>query len=248
MPQPRDADDYDSLHANWGIGYLEVTQKADFQAGIQSEQGVHFYGFDWISQNILPLYDSPDGSLEGWIACGWVIEADHPEMQTPLEPHLIQSGYESWTYIVLQEQDNWLQFRYSRSGLIGGGIAWISKDDLAIGLVALDLVRWSDEFQPNELRSSERNPDTLGWLFFRDRNTSYALQANPSETAALITSIGEDHGIEPLEIQGDWMRVVVVQPRTYCIGSTPDTTVHEGWIRWRDSQSGTWLSYYPRGC
>ena len=248
LPPPRSAEDYARLDDNWGMGYLEPDREIG-SLRASWEQEMYFSRFGWMSQSILFLYDRPDGNLKGWLVCGWIVEVDRPDRKIPLAPHLIQSGYGRWSYIVLQEQGNWLQFRYSRSGSIGDGIAWISKDELAIGQVDFELVRWRDRFQPDEQPPSDPNASiTAGWLFFRDRETPHALRTAPSNTAELITWIGEEHAIEPLEIQGDWMRIVLTKPGQGCLAVDPDAEVREGWIRWRDDQRGTWLTYPPKGC
>ena len=55
--------------------------------------------------------------------------------------------------------------------------------------------------------------------------------------------------LERLEVRGDWMRVRVTRPSTYCVEeASVQPRVEEGWIRWRDGEMGPWVWYFTRGC
>jgi len=90
-----------------------------------------------------------------------------------------------------------------------------------------------------------------GPIFFRTTN-AHALRAGPGSDHELRFWIrGDDHDamLEPLEVRGDWMRVRVTRPSTYCVMDPPaDVRVEEGWIRWRDGEMGPWVWIFTRGC
>lgn len=88
-----------------------------------------------------------------------------------------------------------------------------------------------------------------GPLFFRTRN-AHALRTDSGTGHPRRSWLryGEEPMLEPLELRGDWMRVRVTRPSTYCVIPPPPVRVDEGWIRWRDEEMGPWVWYYTRGC
>ncbi|HUF89852.1 MAG TPA: hypothetical protein VMR66_07715 [Gemmatimonadota bacterium] len=90
-----------------------------------------------------------------------------------------------------------------------------------------------------------------GPLFFRTTN-AHALRAGPGPDRALrslIRGSDRDAMLDPLEVRGDWMRVRLTRPSTYCVFEPPpNVRVEEGWIRWRDGEMGPWVWTFTRGC
>jgi hypothetical protein len=57
------------------------------------------------------------------------------------------------------------------------------------------------------------------------------------------------YGIQPLQFRGDWARVRVSIPSSYCADPKPARSrVRDGWIRWRGRDRSPALWYYTRGC
>jgi hypothetical protein len=77
------------------------------------------------------------------------------------------------------------------------------------------------------------------------------LRKSPSAEAPVVVSIPPDpnlYGLQPLQFRGDWVRVRLSIPSTYCGDPPPERPkLYEGWVRWR-SERGSALWYYPRGC
>ena len=68
-----------------------------------------------------------------------------------------------------------------------------------------------------------------------------------AERVLWIPASVDAYELQPLEVRGDWMRVAVTIPSTYCVGDEVDGARYEGWVKWRD-EGGVWLWYYTRGC
>ena len=117
------------------------------------------------------------------------------------------------------------------------GTAWISECHLRSHRPALRFESWSER-----LLSADISP-----LFFRS-SVTHRLRVAPSIDAALVGSIRGNHHLEPLEINGDWMRVVVKQPSDYCASADLETESREGWVKWRSNEKGPWVWYHTRGC
>ncbi len=230
-----------------GIGYLGPLLSAD--AGKNSKYAdVRFGDGEWLGQFMLPLYTQPQGSIKGWMACGWLITSDQKEA---LKPQLFYPGYSGFGFIVLEERGNeWIKLRYADSDGVGNGVAWVKPSHLQLGTVPLRFIRWRDRYQAMITENFGRaTTDTKDWgfFFFRSTNTNHALRAKPSEQSTLVTWIGPEHSLLPLKIEGDWMYVRVNQPSNYCI-SDWQGRIYEGWIRWMDPQEGNGLAEPYKGC
>ena len=80
-----------------------------------------------------------------------------------------------------------------------------------------------------------------------------ALRSEVSRGAdpALDLGVGGDHDgyhLEVLALEGDWMRVSVVEPSDYCADEGMVPQRREGWVKWRGPDVGPWIWYYTRGC
>lgn len=69
-----------------------------------------------------------------------------------------------------------------------------------------------------------------------------------AEVLFSIPAESRAYEIQPVEVAGDWMRVRVSIPPTYCELDPSPPEVREGWIEWRTADRGPLLWYFTRGC
>ena len=151
--------------------------------------------YDWLHNLVLPLYDQPDGKPQGWIACGWLLSIDGAELtQHSLQAYTLQTGYETYSFLVLDHVNGWLKIRYSTAGPIGGGAAWVPEDQLDLGPVDLTYIPWEERFRPTA-QDLARFPGD-GYYFFRHPQQPHGLRTAPAATASEILSIRGDHGLD----------------------------------------------------
>ncbi|MGH7565390.1 MAG: hypothetical protein ACREK2_01025 [Gemmatimonadota bacterium] len=194
-------------------------------------------GADWVPAVELPLFDSPGGRVAGWIANGWWVHAATPPERLDTEG-MVETGYETASWIALEESGGgWIRIRFESAAASGqDGSAWASVCHLSASDPPLAFRRWE-----------ERLGDLL---FFRTRS-AHALRAGPGITRVRRSWIRaeEDPMLERLDVRGDWMRVRVTRPSTYCVAeASVEPRVEEGWIRWWDEEMGPWVWYFTRGC
>jgi hypothetical protein len=182
---------------------------------------------DWPRRLKLPVFATPGGDVKIWLTPGSV-GGDV----------LLETGYETGSFIVLQARpDGWMQIRFG--GPLSSGAGWVHRCHLDTATPRL-------EYEPWEKRLAGAAP-----LYFRVQ-APRVLHKAPSAGAPAIADIPADpnlYGIEPLQFRGDWARVRVSVPSTYCADPKPARPkVYEGWVRWRGPQRGPALWYYTRGC
>ncbi len=209
---------------NLGVGHLRPTE-----AG---------WEWDWLSKTILPLSETPDAPPWGWIANGWLVEAETAQVVPFRMSGLVETGYEEVSFIVLDgPEDGWLKLRFAPDDpATGDGTAWVPTCSLMGGPIELEMESWDER-----LTSDEISP-----LFFRS-GAPMVLRDAPRLDGASLGTIEGDYHLEPLEIVGDWMRVLVKQPSDYCMGDLGSET-KTGWIEWRSTEVGPAVWYYTRGC
>lgn len=211
---------------NLGIGHLQAAEIQPFDTA-------------WIDKALIPLFAAPGGKPWGWIAKGWLL---HDEGKRPLgTAGMLETAYETPSFLVLEENPaGWLRFRFGLPADPGGGTAWLHRCHLANAAYPLRFERWEDRFLKDE---------NVGTLFFRSK-VRHSLRSGPGTDHERLAWIeGESYELEPLELQGDWMRVRVSQPAVSCAepGAKPDRVV-EGWTKWRSDDQGSWVWYHTRGC
>lgn len=210
----------------YGDAYLGVGH-------LEPDGAEHYY--DWHAFVTIPLYRGPFEDHIGWIIDGWVMLGSS---RTPFTyAGTTETEYERATLIVLESTDDgWIRIRYDRAST-----AWTHRCALSLGEVTLTVRLWSDIFM------SEGAPP----LYFRER-VRHALRVEPSVASDRVAWIGVDDEVEPLEIQGEWMRVRIYQPGKFlwtCSGEGPwEGESRIGWIRWWDDEKGPWLYWHTRGC
>ncbi|HWJ00006.1 MAG TPA: hypothetical protein VNU96_13385 [Burkholderiales bacterium] len=182
---------------------------------------------DWPRRLKLPVFTAPGGEVKIWLTPGSV-GGDV----------LVETGYETASFIVLQARpDGWLQIRFG--GPLASGAGWVHRCHLDAATPRL-------EYQPWEKLLAGAVP-----LYFRDQSAR-VLRKAPSNDAPAIANIPADpnlYGIQPLLFRGDWARVRVSVPSTYCADPKPTRfKSYEGWVRWRGTRLGPALWYYTRGC
>ena len=141
-----------------------------------------------------------------------------------------QAGAEPWGWFA----DGWLRLRYSRPSDDRDGTAWVHRCHLTREGLAFE--PWEERFLSDEVSP----------LYFRDR-APRLLHAGPDDEAEEIAQIDGDYHLEPLEFQGDWMRVRLMTPSDYCV-EPDEVRIEEDWIRWRSAERGPLVWYYTRGC
>ncbi len=211
-----------------GVGHLHYSE-SNLSTGLAPGAD------DWFRRVELPLSRSPGERPTAWIVDGWILrESLPPESLTTRG--LVETGYEEPSFVVLENRsDGWLHIRYSDAEGDAGS-AWIPSCALDNSEGRLDFTPWSAWLLS----------DFISPLFFRSANAE-ELRAAPSAAAAAITLIVGDYSLEPLEVQGEWMRVIVSQPSDFC---APDVVParSEGWIRWFSPDRGPRVWYFTRGC
>lgn len=209
----------------YGRGYLDVLNAGG-------------YYYDWVRQVILPLWRAPDAGLfYGWIHSGRV-NPDHDASPYALTgAGLVETEYEHSSFIVHEAlDDGWLRIRLKPGK---NGEAWTHRCHLEIGKAKLAYKGWESFLREHG-----------DWLHFRSP-VPHALREQPDVNSPRVTMIGLDHKLALLELQGDWMRVVVEQPDQTCssmAGRELKRSIHKGWIKWRDDKKGPWVWVYTRGC
>jgi hypothetical protein len=182
---------------------------------------------EWTRRLSLPVFVSPGGEVKLWLTPGSIAT-----------DALVETGYETVSFIVLQARaSGWLQIRFG--GPLSSGAGWVHRCHLDTSSPRL-------AYQPWEELLATQAP-----LYFRSWSP-HSLRSSASEGAPLVAMIPADpnrYGLQPLQFRGDWARVRVTIPSTFCADPKPQRpAVHEGWIRWRSRERGPWLWYYPRGC
>ncbi len=193
---------------------------------------------EWLTEIALPLSETRGAAPWGWIARGWIIEVGTGRIAPLTVSGLIETGYEDATFIVLASADDgWLKIRFAPESLESKiGTAWVPECALPGEEVDLHLETWRDRFLSGEISP----------LFFRS-DAPHALRNAPRNDGEKLGVIAGDYHLEPLEIAGDWMRVVVKQPSDYCALDI-EPVVKRGWVRWWSVDRGPWVWYFTRGC
>lgn len=200
-----------------GLGLLHP-QNLSFLDNTAGEDSPLAYG-RWLRSVALPLYTSPDGDLWGWMINGWLMIDGYEPIAIGQDASfsMVEARPGLYSFPVLEQQaDGWFRFQYTPAGS-----AWAHIDHLNVGSSPLAVQPWEAV-----LPSAEQ-------IRFRRHGLSQALRLAPSPSAALQSLVVPNSRIRPLAIEGDWMRVEVIQPVQGCT-TLPGHTTEEGWLRWRD--------------
>ncbi len=228
-----------------GIGHLRPTEST--------------WAWDWLDRVKLPLSPSPGATPWGWIAGGWIVDASGGHVAPFARSGLVETGYEDATVIVFERTDDgWLRIRFAADSLWSsddgarevtgeeggrinlspreGGTAWIPQCALRADDLELQVEPWGELFLS----------DRISPLFFRS-DVRHVLRLEARSDSRRLAVIEGDYHLEPLEIEGDWMRVTLKQPSDYCADDL-EPVVTTGWIEWRSPEKGPSLWYHSRGC
>jgi hypothetical protein len=190
--------------------------------------------YDWLSSLVLPLFAEAGGDPFAWILEGWIVSGAGDPVALSRNG-LIETGYEELSFAVLERADSWLRIRYDQ-GEDDSGLAWVPDCALSEGPVALVYTPWSEWLVS----------DRISPLFFRSEEPGSLFEA-PGADTAVLSDIAGDYHLEPQEVRGDWMRVILKMPSDYCEFDIEPAT-REGWIRWSEPERGPRVWYYTRGC
>lgn len=207
-----------------GVGHLRPTESS--------------WEWEWLDRIVLPLSDVPHTQPRRWIARGWTIDAETGRSTALHVSGLLETGYEDATFIVLESNDDgWFKIRIAPPGPeTDPGTAWVPECALQAGPIALTIEPWQERFLSG----------LISPLFFRI-DVPHVLRDAPRLEAASLGVIEGDYHLEPVEVSGDWMRVVVKQPSDYCT-SEVSPLLRTGWVKWRSPDMGPWVWYHTRGC
>ena len=189
-------------------------------------------GLDWVQTVNLPLYVTPGGEHWGWIYKGWLIPKGQPYLAMGRDAGfaMVRSYENLYTFPVLETRsDGWFRVQYTP-----GGSAWAHTSQLALGDELLTVETWENRLQAQ------------GSVYFLNSRKAQALRSQPQQSTNMISLIAADSLIEPLEFQGDWMRVRATSPIANC-EPLSGAAVSEGWMRWRGDRREALVWYRPEG-
>jgi hypothetical protein len=207
-----------------GVGHLRPSA---------SDTPEELSGASWLRGVVLPIYPSPENDHWGWLINGWLI----PNGAEPLAIgrdaafSMVQTEPGIYTFPVLEiRPDGWFSFQYTSAG-----VAWAHTSHLDLGTTPLTLETWEASMQ-----------DAVQ-LQFRRPGLSQPMRLAPSGTAPLQALVGPNSIMKPLEIEGDWLRVRVIQPARGCT-PLPGASTAEGWVRWRNEADMPLVWFSASGC
>ncbi len=191
-------------------------------------------GLAWIQSVNLPLYVTPGGEHWGWIYQGWLIPKGKTYLAIGRDASfaMVHSYENLYTFPVIETRaDGWFRVQYTP-----GGSAWAHTSQLGLGDVPLTVETWESRLQGQKA------------VYFLDNQKAQALRSQPQQSTNMMSLVAADSLIEPLEFQGDWMRVRTTRPVANCEPLT-GATVSEGWMRWRGERQESLVWYQPDdGC
>ncbi|MBE9140398.1 hypothetical protein IQ254_24890 [Nodosilinea sp. LEGE 07088] len=210
-----------------GIGQLRPTLEPDPDSSDSSS------GASWLRDIALPVYPSPESEPWGWIIHGWLI----PNNSSPLAIgrdaafSMVRTGQPLYTFPVLElRSDGWFRFQYTPAG-----VAWAHVTHLDLGTVPLAIEPWDISMKD------------AAQVEFRRPGLSQPMRLEPRSTAPLQALVGPNSIIQPLDLDGDWLRVRVTQPAQGCM-PLPGSSVAEGWVRWRNEADVPLVWFSARSC
>ncbi|WP_035986230.1 hypothetical protein [Leptolyngbya sp. KIOST-1] len=198
---------------NVGIGHLRPTNLT-FAPGPDPSP----LGAEWLQGIALPIYPTPDSPHWGWLINGWLVPNEGEPLAIGRDAafSMVQTEQQVYTFPVLEVRpDGWFQFQYTPAGA-----AWAHTSHLGLGAVSLTVEPWETSMQ-----SATR-------LQFRRPGLSQPMRLAPTGSAPLQALVGPNSIIQPLDLEGDWLRVRVTQPVQGCT-PLPGSSTSEGWVRWR---------------
>jgi len=219
-----------------GVGVLEPAVRSDGSPP----------GYDWLPDVSLPLYARPDDEAPAaWMHLGWwVVPSDRTDDRVLGYRGMLETDYEQASLVVMQaREDGWVQVWVDIGPIaraVSHGLMWTHTCLLDLGSTPLGLSLWEDRFV---------GPGAPPLSFMGE--SRHALRGELGVGGSLIAWLEPEDEVELLEISGDWARVRASRPGRFltgCLGEEWRGESLAGWVRWRDSASGSWLWYPTRGC
>ncbi|MGG6240471.1 hypothetical protein ACQ4N7_17740 [Nodosilinea sp. AN01ver1] len=203
-----------------GIISLSPAPNDDIGLGLLRPTGPNapLLGAEWLRGVALPIYPTPESEPWGWLINGWLIPngADPLAIGRDAAFSMVQTDQQLYTFPVLEVRpDGWFRFQYTPAGT-----AWAHTSHLALGNVPLAIETW------------EASMKNAARIQFRRPGLSQPMRLAPTGTAPLQALVGPNSIIQPLDLDGDWLRVRVTQPAQGCT-PLPGSSTAEGWVRWR---------------
>ncbi|MGF1567034.1 MAG: hypothetical protein ACFCVD_02975 [Nodosilinea sp.] len=175
----------------------------------------------WLRGVALPIYVGPGGELWGWLVNGWLIPNGYDPIAIGGDAtfSMVQAERGLYSFPVMEiRPDGWFRFQYTPAGT-----AWAHVSQLNLGPTTLTLERWEDYL------------GVADQIKFRKHGVAQPLHPSPRRSGSLLALVGSNSLIEPLEVQGNWIRVKVTQPARGC-SPLPGASSEEGWMQWRDDR------------
>ncbi|MBD0336667.1 MAG: hypothetical protein ICV62_14355 [Cyanobacteria bacterium Co-bin13] len=222
---------YPTEETDLGVGHLRPRQAASLQGGSWPHSPTA--NASWLRGVTLPIYAAPEGEPWGWFINGWLVmdQTDPLAVGRDAAFSMLHTYSGLYTFPVMEiRPDGWFRFQYTPAGT-----AWAHVSHLNLGSVELTVETWEDRFL------------AAGWIEFRRHGASQALMLQPGSEQSLQALIAPNSRIEPLEFEGDWARVRVIQPVDAC-AALPGAGTREGWIRWRTGEQDPLVWFPPEGC
>lgn len=207
-----------------GVGHLRPAREKDLDT--------------WLDQIRIPLSQKRGGPITAWLSAGWLVPADGGTPRRVGNRGAVETGYETFSLIVLEASADWLLVRFAVEEASGTG--WLNRCHLVKLQPGVVYERW------DRLLGAR----TVSPLYFRSAG-AHVLRRAPASGAPAIASIPAEQGtyaLEPLAFRGAWMRARLKVPSDYCAGPEVKPVIRIGWVRWRDAQAGPLLWYHTRGC
>ena len=173
---------------------------------------------NWLRGVTLPIYPSPESDHWGWLLNGWLIPNDGEPLAVGRDAafSMVQTEQQIYAFPVLEiRPDGWFRFQYTPAGA-----AWAHTSHLNLGTVPLTVEPW------------EISMEDAARVEFRRPGLAQPMRLAPRSNAPLQALVGPNSIIQPLDIEGDWLRVRVTQPARGCT-PLPGSSHLEGWVRWR---------------
>lgn len=222
---------YPEQGTDLGVGHLRPKDLTSLQA--QDWVDSPIADANWLQGVVLPIYAQPEGEPWGWFANGWLITEQAQPLAVGRDAtfSMLHTYAGLYTFPVMEiRPDGWFRFRYTPAGT-----AWAHLSQLNLGPIELTVEPWEDRFL------------SAGQLEFRRHGATQALLPQPAAGESMQALIGPHSLIEPLEFEGDWMRVRVTQPVDAC-APLPGANTEEGWVRWRNNDHDSLVWFPPKGC
>lgn len=195
-----------------GVGHLRP-------ANPTTDIGDELSGAGWLRDVALPIYPSPESAHWGWLINGWLVPNDAAPLAIGRDAafSMVKTEQQIYTFPVLEVRpDGWFRFQYTPAGA-----AWAHTSHLDLGRLPLTIETWETSMQ------------AASRVEFRRHGLAQPMRLAPSGTAPLQALVGSNSIIEPLDLEGDWLRVRVTQPAQGCT-PLPGSSTAEGWVRWRN--------------